>query len=759
MEGKMFKRLILAAVMLMVIQNIVPVAWADVPQTINYQGKLTDNIGNPVGDGDYQITFTIYNAPTGGTSQWTSGVQTVPVAGGLFNYQLQFSSTDHALFTDTLRWLGIKVGSDPEITPRTKLNSSPYAYHALRADTAAYAYSSGGAAAGGWTDDGIIVRLTTTTDSVGIGTNSPAAKLHVDGTLIVTNKAALGPGSTNPGVHAFVAGSNCNSIGNYSSISGGLENNATGFGGVVGGGRANAADNFAAVVGGSYNAALGSGSIVGGGTQETAKGIFSVVAGGNSNTANGDYGFVGAGQYNNARQYFSAVVAGKENDAYGSYSVVGGGRSDSVNGDYGGVFSGYGNRAGDEYSDTGVFIGGGYLNTALDMFTTIAGGYTNTAEGIVSTIGGGSRNRTVEWWGTIGGGDGNGVLGRYGTIAGGLLDTVHSFGGTVGGGRFNHSIAGYSTVSGGFDNQAGGYPDSAFGEYSTIGGGTKNRAFGISTTIAGGNENTACNENVTVGGGSLNHSCDTGSTISGGYHNYNDALYGVIGGGYENGMVGEYCVIPGGRGNSVGRLAPPYPAFSMAFGDGVCVQDSFRVVFFDGANSGRLGLNRDDCDDGGVLYPIHVGTDATNGNGAHLTEGGTWVNSSSREFKEKFQPLDARVLLKKISDLDIQSWYYKNTEERHIGPVAEDFVEAFNVGDMRAEDGQRDNHYISSADVAGVALVGVQELYRMVNELQEKTEKIEKLEQQMAQLEAMVEVIWSQQNEVGADGKELARNK
>ena len=40
----------------------------------------------------------------------------------------------------------------------------------------------GGGGGGGWTDAGTVVRLTTITDSVGIGTTSPSAKLDVSST-------------------------------------------------------------------------------------------------------------------------------------------------------------------------------------------------------------------------------------------------------------------------------------------------------------------------------------------------------------------------------------------------------------------------------------------------------------------------------------------------------------------------------------------------------------------------------------------------
>ncbi|MDH4156730.1 MAG: hypothetical protein OEW00_05585 [candidate division Zixibacteria bacterium] len=111
---------------------------AQVPQVINYQGKLVDNAGDPVPDAGYQITFTIYEDAGGTTSRWSSGSAVVDVEDGLFCYALGSAVPfPNDLFEDTLRWLGISVSGDPEILPRTKLTSAAYAYHALRADTAA----------------------------------------------------------------------------------------------------------------------------------------------------------------------------------------------------------------------------------------------------------------------------------------------------------------------------------------------------------------------------------------------------------------------------------------------------------------------------------------------------------------------------------------------------------------------------------------------------------------------------------------------
>jgi hypothetical protein len=114
---------------------------AAVPQVISYQGRLTDSENNPVEDGTYQVTFTLWDDPAAMAMEnqlWSSGEVSVEVTEGLFHYLLGFAETlpDDVFASDTSRWLGIKVGEDPEISPRTKIVSVPYAYHALRTDTA-----------------------------------------------------------------------------------------------------------------------------------------------------------------------------------------------------------------------------------------------------------------------------------------------------------------------------------------------------------------------------------------------------------------------------------------------------------------------------------------------------------------------------------------------------------------------------------------------------------------------------------------------
>ncbi len=100
------------------------VLFPQVPQTISYQGVLTDTDGAIVHDGNYPIVFTLYDALTGGTNLWTE-TQTVSVSGGLFNVILGSVNPINLEF-DKQYWLGISIEGGDELTPRTELTSSAY---------------------------------------------------------------------------------------------------------------------------------------------------------------------------------------------------------------------------------------------------------------------------------------------------------------------------------------------------------------------------------------------------------------------------------------------------------------------------------------------------------------------------------------------------------------------------------------------------------------------------------------------------------
>jgi hypothetical protein len=163
-----------------VLMMAVHICWAGIPFLMNYQGMLTDTGGNPL-NGDYNLTFKIYSQSSGGSALWSETHTSTQVQDGLFNVILgSLSLLPSSVFEDTVRYLGITVDSDAELSPRIRITSMAYAYRALVADSAAVAGSVVGSG-GGWVDDGLVVRLEANTDKVGIGTSIPGEKLTVAG--------------------------------------------------------------------------------------------------------------------------------------------------------------------------------------------------------------------------------------------------------------------------------------------------------------------------------------------------------------------------------------------------------------------------------------------------------------------------------------------------------------------------------------------------------------------------------------------------
>ena len=102
--------------------------WAQIPETMNYQGVLTDISGIVVPDGPYTLTFKIYTVVTGGTEIWSEKHIDVPVLKGIFNVILGNNEPLTMGLTpfDTQCWLGIEVNTGGELEPRIQLTSSAY---------------------------------------------------------------------------------------------------------------------------------------------------------------------------------------------------------------------------------------------------------------------------------------------------------------------------------------------------------------------------------------------------------------------------------------------------------------------------------------------------------------------------------------------------------------------------------------------------------------------------------------------------------
>lgn len=158
------------------------------PQMINYQGVLTDGGGNPL-DTTVSMTFTIYDAYSGGTALWTESHGSIITVGGLFTVLLGSSTPiPSTVFDEPNRWLGLAVGGDPEMD-REQMTSVPYAYRAGYADSVGgvgdHTHNSLDAADGSPTEAVYVDNE----GNVGIGTTNPtqgldvADQIHASGTI------------------------------------------------------------------------------------------------------------------------------------------------------------------------------------------------------------------------------------------------------------------------------------------------------------------------------------------------------------------------------------------------------------------------------------------------------------------------------------------------------------------------------------------------------------------------------------------------
>jgi photosystem II stability/assembly factor-like uncharacterized protein len=120
--------------------------FAAAPSTLGYQGRLTQN-GLAV-NGNVSVVFSLYAAASAGTALWTE-TQNVTVTNGLYSVVLGKTTPPIPanLFTQAL-WMGVKIGSDAEMTPRQELTSTPYSEQAKVADTATTASSLTGSISG-----------------------------------------------------------------------------------------------------------------------------------------------------------------------------------------------------------------------------------------------------------------------------------------------------------------------------------------------------------------------------------------------------------------------------------------------------------------------------------------------------------------------------------------------------------------------------------------------------------------------------------
>ena len=149
-------------------------------------------------------------------------------------------------------------------------------------------------------------------------------------------------------------------------------------------------------------------------------------------------------------------------------------------------------------------------------------------------------------------------------------------------------------------------------------------------------------------------------------------------------------------------------------------------------------------------FYIATGVNTTSGaitSGMYLSGGGSgWNTLSDRAAKTNFETLDDREILDRLVSMPIKGWNYKTQDPsiRHIGPMAQDFNEAFGVGET---DEKGEKRYINSVDVDGVALAAIQGLNHKVesenaslrSELKARNDEVQALKQRLDAIERMLE--------------------
>jgi len=123
----MRKVIIVALAALIISLVLVSSSFAQDTLLISYQGRLTDDGGEPL-TGSYDITFGIYAMPSGSSLLWSETHSDVSIVNGLFSVILgSQTALPDTVFIDNDRYLGITIGEDPEISPRVMLTSCPSA--------------------------------------------------------------------------------------------------------------------------------------------------------------------------------------------------------------------------------------------------------------------------------------------------------------------------------------------------------------------------------------------------------------------------------------------------------------------------------------------------------------------------------------------------------------------------------------------------------------------------------------------------------
>ena len=412
-----------------------------IPRMLSYQGRLTDSLGNPVPDGNYQMTFRLYQQETGGTPFWTEA-QTVMVRGGLFSALLGAVTPINSIPDAGTVWLGLQVGITPELAPRLRIVSSAYSYlseHSANADSAV-----GAERLGGYNIAGLDARYVNEGQE-----NSITSAMIIDGTIVRQDVASSfkAPYSDTADYARLAPTTDSARVAANSHKLQGKDTTALSAK-FVDEGQTNAISTGMIQDNAITSAKIQDGTIaaadlnqMGAGTGQVLKWTGSAWAPQNDSVGQADNAWVRGTQDSvlfTIRQ-LGIARGGANNMLYGSYRYT--------------------------HINLGVACTTGTSGQNY-LYCTVGGGGANTASGHLATVGGGYDNTASGSYATVAGGEGNAASGQDATVGGGYDNTASGYYATVGGGGANTASGNFATVLGGYYNIARGGCSFTAGEYA-----------------------------------------------------------------------------------------------------------------------------------------------------------------------------------------------------------------------------------------------------------------------------------------------------
>jgi hypothetical protein len=367
-------------------------------------------------------------------------------------------------------------------------------------------------------------------------------------------------------------------------------------------------------------------------------------------------------------------------------------------------------------------IGGSPFNFVASgvQGATIGGGggfagppYTNIVTGEFGTVGGGVAN-TANTYATVSGGLNNMASGENATVGGGINNTASGAGAFVGGGGIDGTLTSANIASGGAATVAGGILNEANGKWATVPGGYENIAQG-KASFAAGQLATANDNNSFIWGDGTRAATSQGT---------NTFTVLATGGAYFYTTASGVDVVIDNSGDlDFGTTTRQMiNLYSTSYGIGVQANDEyFRTAgqfywYLNGSHNNANG----NSGGGSTLMSLSA-------SGLYVNT--TFVSASDRNLKENFQPINPEQVLERVSALPISKWNYKlDAGTEHLGPMAQDFYAAFNIGP--------DDKHIAVIDEGGVALAAIQGLNQKLNE---KDAEIQDLKQSVADLKKLVQ--------------------